>query len=417
MNVHPTNMISELRRSRKPGYTLPADLYTSQQAFDVDLDVFFRRHWIVCGVDADIPNPGDVRTVNIGKTSILLLRDDDGVVRAFHNVCRHRGAKLVEEEQTSVGRLVCPYHQWSYDLSGELVYTTHMGKDFDKSCFSLLAMQVRSIAGLILVCAAEDAPEDIDELAAVMEARLSPLNLAGAKIAHETVIIEEGNWKLSVDNNRECYHCPGSHPELSQSLNGLDVGFDPEELSPDQLAEWQEHERISHAEMARWEAAGHPSALIEKLSDRETIFRTQRLLIAESGESHTMDTRAACRILLGDMTDARMGDLHFWTHNSWHHFFADHAVISYLIPLAPDRTMLRSIWLVNSEAQEGRDYDLQRLTEVWDATNRQDAHLVRTAQRGVETSGYRPGPLSQLVERLVNLNLDWYVERLRSHGY
>lgn len=416
MNAHANAKLGDLIRARRGGCTLPAELYTSQQAFDVDLEVFFRRHWIVAGVEADIPEPGDVKTVEVGKTSILLLRDDDGAVRGFHNVCRHRGARLVQELSTSVGRLVCPYHQWSYNLNGDLAYATSMGKDFDKSCFGLHPVHAKVVGGLIMVCVAEHAPGDIADLIAVMEPRLAPLDLGNAKIAHETTIIEEGNWKLSVDNNRECYHCAGSHPELCNTLNGLDIGFDPDELSEDEVAEWNAHDFESRAAAERWERAGFPSALVEHMSGRATIFRTQRFAVGGGGESHTLDGMAASRKLLGSMTESRMGDLHFWTHNSWHHFFNDHAVVSYLIPLSPDRTMLRTVWLVHKEAREGRDYELGRLTEVWEATNRQDAELVGVAQRGVETTGYMPGPLSAFVERLVDVNMDWYIERLKAHG-
>ena len=417
MNIHVDALISASLKQRKPGFTLPAELYTSQEAFDVDLEVFFRRHWIIAGVEADVPEPGDVRTFEIGKTSIILVRDDDGVIRGFHNVCRHRGARLVSEEKTSVGRLVCPYHQWSYDLNGDLVHATQMGSGLDKSCFSLKPVHVRNVAGLIMICVTEDCPGDMDELEAAIVPRLAPFDLGNAKIAYDATIIEEGNWKLSVDNNRECYHCAGSHPELSESLNSLEIGFDPGDLSEEELEEWTAHAAETAKETIRWESQGFVSCLADGMSDRTTIFRSQRYMIAGSGESHTMDTKAACRKLFGNVTDRRLGDLHMWTHNSWHHFFADHAVVSYLIPLSPSRTLLRSVWLVNKDAVEGEDYDLETLTEVWKATNQQDADLVAIAQQGVESTGYTPGPLSQFVEKLVDVNLNWYVERLRAHGY
>lgn len=417
MNIHVDAPIQSLLADRRPGYTLPAEFYVSQAAFEVDLKVFFRRHWIFAGVEADVPEPGDVRTVDVGKSSVILLRDDDNVIRGFHNVCRHRGARLVSEEKASVGRLVCPYHQWSYDLNGDLVHASQMGSQFDKSCFGLKPIHVRNVAGLLLICIADECPEDIEDFEAAIAPRLAALDLSNTKIAHETVIVEEGNWKLSIDNNRECYHCAGSHPELSEALNPLDVGFDPDALAPDEIVHWTEHLAETERAVARWESQGFPSKLVEEMTGRATLFRSQRFVIADAGESHTMDTRAACRKPLGGLEDKRMGDLHLWTHNSWHHFFADHAVVSYLIPLSPSRTMLRTVWLVHKDAEEGRDYDLERLTEVWTATNRQDADLVGLAQKGVETSGYAPGPLSPFVERLVDLNLGWYVERLRAHGY
>lgn len=409
--------IGELLRARKPGFALPGALYASQEALEADLDVFFHKHWIVIGFEADVPEPGDVRTVDVGLSSLVIVRDDENVVRALHNVCRHRGARLVSEERGSVGRLICPYHQWSYDLNGELVYAAQMGRDFDKSCHGLKAVHLRSVGGILMACLAENAPEDIEELVAAMVPRLAPHDLRNARIAHETTIVEEGNWKLSVDNNRECYHCAGSHPELSHSITPLDIGFDPDEISEEELREWKEHNQRNAVEAQRWEECGYPSALVEAMSGRATIFRSQRFSIADAGESHTIDTRVACRKLLGDISISRLGGLHYWTHNSWSNVFSDHAVLSYIVPLAPNRTLLRTVWLVHRDAREGVDYDLPRLTEVWEATNRQDADLVAIAHRGVASSGYTPGPLSVHAERLVNLNLNWYVERLQAYGY
>lgn len=417
MNIQGGNFVGSLIHERKPGYTLPAELYTSQDAFEVDLEIFFRRHWIVAGVEADVPEPGDIKTLEIGKTSIIIARDDDGRLQAFHNVCRHRGARLITEHKTSVGRLVCPYHQWSYDLDGSLVYASQMNNEIDRSCRSLRPVHIRSIAGLLMICIDENAPADIDDFEKLATPRLLPFGLAEAKIAHEEVLIEEGNWKLSVDNNRECYHCEGSHPELCRTLNGLDIGFDPGALTEEQLEEWNKHSAEVVQETARWEAAGFPSSLIEEITGRTTMLRTQRFVIAESGESHTMDSKAASKRLMGEMPEFRMGDTHMHTHNSWHHFFADHAVVSYIIPLSPSRTELRSLWLVHKDAKEGFDYDLNNLITVWKATNQQDADLVKLAQQGVETTGYVPGPLSRHVERLVDLNLNWYIERLRAAGY
>ncbi|MFX9069539.1 Rieske (2Fe-2S) protein, partial [Acinetobacter baumannii] len=96
------------------------------------IDIIFHRHWIYVGIEPDVPEPGDVVTVSVGDTSVLIVRDDDMAVRAFHNVCRHRGARLVTDEKTSVGNLVCKYHQWTYGLTGALLYAEHMGDGFDK---------------------------------------------------------------------------------------------------------------------------------------------------------------------------------------------------------------------------------------------------------------------------------------------
>ena len=119
---------------RRPGYTLEAPFYTSAALFDLDMAIIFGRHWIYVGVEPDIAEPGDCLTVEIGKDSVVILRDDDRALRAFHNVCRHRGARLVHEQRTNVGNLVCRYHQWTYGLDGGLRFAEHMGAGFDTTC-------------------------------------------------------------------------------------------------------------------------------------------------------------------------------------------------------------------------------------------------------------------------------------------
>jgi glycine betaine catabolism A len=416
MGFEPQTTVSASAAKRRHGYSLPQEFYVSREIFECDLDVFFHRHWIVVGLEIDIPEEGDVFKVDIGKTSILLVRDDDGAARAFHNVCRHRGARLVDEGKTSVGRLVCPYHQWTYDLNGDLAYAAHMGANLDKGALGLKPVHLKSIGGILMVCLAEEAPDDIDAVAAIMEPRLKPYDLGNAKIAHEIDLVEKGNWKLAIDNNRECYHCSGSHPELGNSLNVLDIGFDPAELTSEQLTEFEVHKRTMEAETAKWEAEGYPSSLVERMADCATLLRTQRFAIEGAGESHTLDTNSACRKLLGAVPAKRFGDLHLWTHNSWHHFLSDHAVVTHLIPLSPGETLVRTRWLVHRDAVEGVDYDLARLIEVWKATNQQDADLVARAQKGVESTGYAPGPLSTYTERLVDLNVRWYLDRLGVHA-
>lgn len=409
--------LSSLLRARRPGYTLPAGLYTRQDAYEADAEVIFHRHWIAAGVEADVPEPGDVYALDIGRSSVVILRDDDGVVRAFHNVCSHRGTRLVDAGPGTVGRLVCPYHQWVYELSGELIDAPHMGAGFDKGLGHLRPVHLRSVGGLLYVCLSDAPPDDIDDLARAMEKRLAPYDLANAKVAFETDTVEGGNWKLTMENNRECYHCTANHPELCVSFVHYDFGFDPDALSPEDAGEAKAHAERYAAQSAAWEAQGFPSAVVEQGRGQATNFRTQRLIIAGPGESQTPDGHAACRKLLGTMSRKDTGDVHLWGNNSWNHIMADHAVVFAAYPLAADRTLVRTKWLVHKDAVEGRDYDLETLTAIWKATNAQDAALVARAQAGVETIGYRPGPYSSYTEAALDDFATWYVERMTAHGY
>ncbi len=409
--------ISSLLDARADGHSLPAGLYTRDDVFEADLDVFFMRHWIYVGLECEVPEAGDAVVIDIGKISVILLRDDENEIRVVRNVCRHRGARILDAGPTVVSKLVCPYHQWTYELDGALSYAPHMGKDFDKSCRSLKPVQFKSIGGLIYICLADEAPKDIETLDEVMRARLAPYDLRNAKVAHQVDVIEEGNWKLTMENNRECYHCSANHPELCVSFVDLDFGFDPESLSVEDREQAEAHFAMYAERTKAWEADGFPSATVEQVRDCETNFRTQRLIIAGAGESQTEDATAASSKLLGKMTRKDLGDTHLWGHNSWNHFMGDHAVTAMVIPLSADKTLVRTKWLVHKDAVEGVDYDLHKLTHVWIETTNQDADLVARSQAGVSDPAYEPGPYSRFSERALDDFATWYIDRMRAHGY
>ncbi|MBC8636595.1 aromatic ring-hydroxylating dioxygenase subunit alpha [Caballeronia sp. EK] len=407
----------ELIRSREPGHGLPGELFGRQDVFETDVEVFFHKHWILVGVMADVPEPGDVSTVDIGRASIIIVRDDDENIRTYRNVCRHRGARLKEPGKSTVGMLVCPYHQWTYDLDGSLRHAAHMGRDFDPKCRSLLPVHTRIVGTHIFVCLADEPPADISKLEDTMAPRFAPYDMRNTKIAFESEIIENGNWKLVIENNRECYHCAATHPELTASFLPEDFGFCPENLPEEALREIEAYKERNAACQASWERDGFTSATVEWLDeDAVTQFRTQQLVIAGHGESQTISTKVASEKLLGDLQRRDLGDTHLWTHNSWTHVMSDHAVVSYIIPLAPDKTLVRSKWLVHADAVEGVDYQIQDLTEVWVATNAQDKHLVEITHEGTQDPAFRPAVFSPFTEGYVEQFSRWYVARLGAHG-
>ena len=343
---------------------------------------------------------------------MLIVRDDDMQLRAFHNVCRHRGARLCQEHQGSVGNIVCPYHQWTYDLDGRLIHADHMGETFLREQHGLKKVHLRNLEGLVFICLADEAPTDFEEVAERMRPYLAPHRLNDCKVAAQVDLIEEGNWKLTMENNRECYHCVSNHPELTLSLYEHGFGYQPGPQNAEGMARFEQIVKESHA---RWEALGLPSACLEELDQRVTGFRTQRLPLDRSGESQTMDTQVACRKLLGELTEKSLGGLSFWTQpNSWHHFMSDHVVSFSVIPLSAGRTLLRTTWCVHKDAVEGVDYTVDNLTSVWRATNEQDGRLVGLAHTGASSKAYEPGPYSPYTEALVEAFCTWYVSRMRA---
>ena len=407
------NISSDIRKlihNRRKGYTLPAPFYLSKEVHDLDIAEIFSKHWIYVAVEPDIAEPGDYIKVEIGHNSVIIVRDDDMNVKAFHNVCRHRGSQLCDDAKGSVGNIVCPYHQWTYDLSGKLIYNEHMGEDFDKSDHNLKPVHVGNIAGLIFICLSDNPPADFEDMKRAMEPYIAPHRIQDTKIIHQEDLIENGNWKLTMENNRECYHCVANHPELLNSMYEFGFGYQP---SPENAAKVQEFRDLIETEGARWAACGLPSAEIDVLDSRASAYRTQRLPLDKAGESQTMDSLVACQKLLGDLTQRNLGGLSFWTQpNSWHHFMSDHIVTFSVLPIDAQHTLLSTKWLVHKDAVEGKDYNTKKITEVWQATNKQDSTLVERTQRGVHSDQYEPGPYSPYTEELVEKFTNWYIQRL-----
>ena len=405
--------IAALLGTYRPGFALPGAFFGDDTLYAAEMEYLFGRHWLFVASEPEIPEGGDYRTVQIGPWPIFILRRDDGSIAAFHNTCRHRGSRILQQDSGIAGAtLQCPYHRWSYDLQGRVIGCGATGEN-PAAQRSLKALHVRRLAGLIFVCLADDPPEDFDDMARRMTPYLAPHGLAHAKVAQQVDIIEHGNWKLTIENNRECFHCAG-HPELLCSLFDFFGEIDQAAMSAQERANYARFQAASREQEAIWSRVGLPWQCIEELSGRATAFRTERLVLDGAGESMTADTRVASQRLLGALGEPRLGTLHFHTQpNAWFHFLSDHILTFATLPLERGRTLVRSTWLVHADAEEGRDYQLEKLTSVWNATNAQDATFVAETQRGVSSPAYVPGPIASS-EYMVQLFHTWYDERLRA---
>lgn len=396
---------------RVPGYTLESPFYTSREFFDIDVALIFGKHWIFVAVEVEIPEEGDYVTVEVGAESIIVVRDDDCEVRAFHNVCRHRGARLLDGRCGAVGNIVCPYHQWTYRADGELIFAESQGPTFDKGRFGLRPVHLRIIGGLIFICLATDPPSDFDEFAATVEPYISPYDLAHAKVAHQIDIVEDGNWKLTMENNRECHHCEANHPSLMGAYFPFHR-FDEADVPARQRLLYQQFQ-VAEADLtAQRKRIDFPFEHFRELDNRPTGFAINHLPLMGQGASYGVDGAQLSRKLMGDMPDAHFGDFHLHTQpNAWFHLLGDHAVTFSVLPISSDKTLVRTTWLVHADAVEGVDYTVDALTRVWQATNNEDRGLVERAHRGVADLGYVPGPYS-VVEDDVDAFVSWYINRL-----
>lgn len=401
----------DLLDHREPGRPLPAPCYTDPELHEVELELVWGRQWFFVGSTAEVPEPGDYVTVDLGRSSVIVLRDDDEVVRAFRNVCRHRGSRLLHDTRGSVGNLVCGYHRWTYGTDGRLLHAPQLAAEADTSCLGLRPVHLREVAGLLFISLATEPPADIDDVAAVVAPYLAPHALDRAKVAAQVDLVEDANWKLVMENNRECYHCEG-HPELLRTFFPT-WGLADHQV-PDRLR--SAHDRMLRAEADLHQACdrrGLPYRLVEDLVDRPAGFRIQREALDGEGESFSATGARLVSRLLGDLDEARLGRTTYHQQpNLWTHFLADHVVTFSALPLAVDKTLVRTTWLVHEDAVEGVDYDVDELTEVWRRTNEQDAAFVARTQAGVADPAYLPGPYTQ-AEAQVDAFVRWYVARVQ----
>ncbi|WP_110642802.1 aromatic ring-hydroxylating dioxygenase subunit alpha [Salinicola sp. CPA57] len=396
--------VAEMLDQRDPTFSLPQPFYNDSRLFALDMQEVFEKQWLFAGMSCEIPAKGNFFKLEIGSNSIIVVRGAENRIQAFHNVCRHRGSRLCLKDKGKVAKLVCPYHQWTYELDGRLLFAgSDMGTDFDMSAYGLKPVAVKSAGGFVFINLSDD-PEPIDDFLVSLEHYLSPYEMDNVKVAVESNIVERANWKLVVENNRECYHCNGAHPELLNSLIEFDDTDDPRSTG--------EYRDLVARKQADWTACEVPWQLA-RFGKRNRLTRTP---LIDGIVSMTMDGKPGCNKLMGHIPNPDMGSLRILhLPNSWNHFMGDHAVVFRVLPLGPQETLVTTKWLVHKDAVEGVDYDPERLRQVWDATNDQDRRLAEENQLGINSRAYQPGPYSKTYEFGVIDFVNWYSETLRAN--
>lgn len=392
----PPQNLALLLSAQRSGMSLARPFYTDPAVYEADLELIWHKEWIFAASVAELQKPGAYVTLQLGKYPVVIVRGADGQIRAFHNVCRHRGQRLCAKTTGTTTKLVCPYHQWTYETDGRLLWARDMGPEFDASKHGLKPVHCDSAAGMVFVCLAETAP-DFAPVKAEADRYSAPHRMDELKVAHQSTIVEKGNWKLVLENNRECYHCAGSHPSLCRTFDDNPdlVGADDSLSSP-----------AGAAHVNRCEAAGLPSRYV---IDADEQWRLVRIPFIGEATSYTMDGKAASTVIPG-MPFANAGTLLFFHYpNTWNHFLSDHVLNFRVLPISATETEVTTTWLVHKDAVEGRDYDLTRLTEVWEATNDEDRRVVEENQAGINSPAYEPGPYSAKQESGVIQFVDWYV--------
>ena len=399
--------MSRLLEERKRNYSLPQPLYNDPHMFRIDMEEVFQKEWLFVGMTSEIPNRGDYFTVEIGQNPVLIVRGAEGEVNAFHNSCRHRGSRICDEHRGKVANLVCPYHKWTYDLKGNLLFAgTEMGGEFDMKAHGLKKAHCKVGGGFIFICLAKEEPQgDFDEYLKTMDEYMEPYDVDNTKLAVESNMYEKANWKLVIENNRECYHCDGNHPELLNTLLEWDDTNDPR-ASQDFLDQYAR-------QSAEWEAENIPHERRDYGNNRNRIVR---MPLKEGTKVMTIDGEAGCKKLMGRIRNPQMGSMRILhLPNSWNHMQSDHFIVFRVLPISAQESIVTTKWFVHKDAVEGVDYDPARLRQVWDATNDQDRVLGEENQLGINSVGYEPGPYSETFEFGVINFLDWYSDTVQNN--
>ncbi len=336
---------------------LPRAAYVDPAVFEWEQRHFFGGGWMCVGRSEAVANPGDQRAELAGAGSVLLTRDDDGVLRAFANTCRHRGHELLPCGGTaSQGVIICPYHAWTYGLNGELRAAAGFKNrpGFRAEQWGLIELPVAEWNGLVFADGSgkaaplDDALATLGELIAGYE--MSRLVVAGT---HE--YDAAANWKILTENYHECYHCPSIHPELCR-------------VSPPKSGENYQL----------------PGTWVGGTMDLRDGMSTMSL----DGASHSLplrglDEQGLRTVLYVNVFPNVLISLH-----------PDYVMVHRLTPLAADRTKIECTWAFAPEATARPGFDPSYAIDFWDITNRQDWAACESVQRGLSSPHAVPGPLS-----------------------
>jgi Rieske 2Fe-2S family protein len=337
--------------------TLAARYFLSADVFAEEQQKIFSRHWLCAGREEALPGPGDWYLVSLGRYSVIVLRDAEGSLRAFHNVCRHRGTRLCEGTRGRFSRTIqCPYHAWTYSLDGTLLGAPSMDQlpDFERSDYPLHDVPVALWEGFVFLSLSEPLAPFAESHRPVV-GRFGRFQLPQLRTQRTIEYDVQANWKLIVQNYSECYHCPSVHPALV---------------------------KLSPAESGQNDLTQGP-------------FLGGFMAVTQPRGSMTLSGRACARPV-SDLPDEDRQRVYYYSlfPNMLLSLHSDFVMYHTLWPSAPDRTRIMCSWLFHPQAAEDADFRPEDGIQFWDMTNRQDWHICEQSQAGIASPAYVPGPYS-----------------------
>jgi phenylpropionate dioxygenase-like ring-hydroxylating dioxygenase large terminal subunit len=340
---------------------LPAWVYNNAELSRLELERILLPSWqIVCHINS-IPKPGDYQTFDLGPESVMVLRDRDGSIRGFHNVCRHRGARLLDGEGNCPATITCPYHGWTYRHDGSLIGmpVRESFPGLDRADHGLRPVRTDIAFGFVFVCLTGDPP---------------PVSKVWGKLAEEFVpyrfeeMVPLGpisqeiwpvDWKIAMDNYLESYHVPIGHPGLYRMF------------TPDY------EDQASVPGVARG-----VSWLRKQESPRWAEGLYQRLI--GSAVTHLPEEQRRCWRFYSALPNLGID------------VFPDQMDFFQLLPAGPGKCMVRGgVFGLPDERREMRAVRYLS-SRINNQVNNEDKWLCARVQRGLASGSYKPGPLSQL---------------------
>jgi len=387
---------------------LPNHAYTSEEFFELERQQIFSTTWTCVGNACSIPNTGDVRPVHFLGVPLLMVRGKDNALRVFHNVCSHRGNELVWKACSVPGLIRCPYHSWTYGLDGSLKAARYMPEEFSPEQHGLHKCHIRIYHGFIFLNLSSGVEPEFEAEFEVFAPHLDFHGFTDAKIACKQSYPTQANWKLVVENFFECYHCAPAHPEFC-SRHSRDALVAAGAGPSSGAAEAMERFR---PELEAWEAEasklGRPLGSVDDDEHSPHLKFCQQRPHRKDIKSETQD---------GEPVACLMGRRRAFDHGRMHLSFSpfnqiiacnDFAVLIVFTPCSAMRTNVDISWLVDGRATT---VDVDRMIWMWDVTTKQDKEITENNQRGINSSRYQPGRLSNQEQRVATFN-NWYLRQL-----
>ncbi len=402
MNTAPGgSSIDELLDRHRPGYSLDQQFYTDPQVYALEVERIIMRNWILAGHVSEWPEAGDFKVYEVANESAIIVRGDDGEIRGFANVCRHRGSLVCLDKQGNADKFSCPYHGWTYDRQGNLTAARSMPGDFDLSSHGLKPVSVGIVHGLVFVSYCDD-PPGLSQAIAELAGPMAMFDFENLKVAaYETYQIP-ANWKLAIENYQECYHCATAHPEYARMHT---LTLDP-----------RQRVRVQNRMQERMAACGVDAHVIDRVDTAAPAgqmgYGYNRTAMFDGYVTGSRDGKPVAP-LLGQFTDYDGGASDF-TFGAFSFLLAysDHVVGYVFTPVDINNSRCEIYWLVRNDAVEDEDYDRNELTWLWDITTKADLTIVVNNARGVHSRYYEPGPFSRM-EKAERVYTEWILQQLR----